>query len=210
MFDRDKKSWIRNIRNRLAEFSSDQRGITGLETAIVLIAFVVVAAVFAFTILTTGLFATEKAKESAQAGLSLSGATLAKKGATFLEADGLVETIKFKLSSPIGTEIIDLAPDKTLITYSDSNQKANAVYASVIPDTLVEKVYWNHEWPISGTTGPAVDPGEVVEFTLDVSNLNTPLMENSEFNIEVIPAEGAVVPVSGLTPLEIKSVMVLP
>ncbi|MCI0880381.1 MAG: flagellin, partial [Chloroflexi bacterium] len=33
----------------------DQRGITGLETAIVLIAFVVVASVFAFAVLSTGL-----------------------------------------------------------------------------------------------------------------------------------------------------------
>ena len=55
----------------------DQRGITGLETAIVLIAFVVVAAVFAFTVLTTGLFTSEKAKETALAGVAASSATLA-------------------------------------------------------------------------------------------------------------------------------------
>jgi flagellin-like protein len=34
---------------------SSQRGITGLETAIILIAFVVVASVFAFTVLSTGI-----------------------------------------------------------------------------------------------------------------------------------------------------------
>lgn len=38
----------------------DQRGITDLETAIVLIAFVVVASVFAFAVLSTGLLASEK------------------------------------------------------------------------------------------------------------------------------------------------------
>ena len=43
---------------------TDQRGITGLETAIVLIAFVVVASVFAFAVLTTGLLSSEKAKET--------------------------------------------------------------------------------------------------------------------------------------------------
>jgi flagellin-like protein len=36
---------------------SSERGITGLETAIILIAFVVVASVFAFTVLATGIFA---------------------------------------------------------------------------------------------------------------------------------------------------------
>ena len=52
------------IINRLSRVYKDERGITGLETAIVLIAFVVVASVFAFTILTTGLFGTSKAKDS--------------------------------------------------------------------------------------------------------------------------------------------------
>ena len=35
--------------------SRDEKGITGLETAIILIAFVVVAAVFAYTTLSAGL-----------------------------------------------------------------------------------------------------------------------------------------------------------
>ena len=41
-----------------------ERGITGLETAIVLIAFVVVSSVFSFAALPTGLFSTDKAKET--------------------------------------------------------------------------------------------------------------------------------------------------
>ena len=45
---------VRNILNK------DQKGITGLETAIVLIAFVVVASVFAFAVITTGLFSSEE------------------------------------------------------------------------------------------------------------------------------------------------------
>ena len=47
----------------------DQRGITGLETAIILIAFVVVASVFAFVVLSTGLFSAERGKETVHAGL---------------------------------------------------------------------------------------------------------------------------------------------
>ena len=40
-------------------FGRVERGITGLETAIVLIAFVVVSSVFAFAALSTGLFSSE-------------------------------------------------------------------------------------------------------------------------------------------------------
>ena len=46
-----------------------ERGITGLEIAIILIAFVVVTSVFAFTILPSGIIASERAKETAYAGV---------------------------------------------------------------------------------------------------------------------------------------------
>jgi flagellin-like protein len=47
----------------------NQRGITGIETAIILIAFVIVASVFAYVVLSAGLFSTQKAKEAIHAGL---------------------------------------------------------------------------------------------------------------------------------------------
>ena len=47
----------------------DQRGVTGLETAIILIAFVVVASVFAYTVLSAGIFSSEKGKEAIHSGL---------------------------------------------------------------------------------------------------------------------------------------------
>ena len=41
-----------------------QKGITGLETAIILIAFVTVAAVLAYTVLSAGIFSSERGKEA--------------------------------------------------------------------------------------------------------------------------------------------------
>src|SRR5512142_1887967 len=55
---------------------NDERGITGLETAIILIAFVVVAAVFAFVVLSTGLFSSERGKEAVYAGLAKTRGTM--------------------------------------------------------------------------------------------------------------------------------------
>jgi flagellin-like protein len=68
------KIWLR--------LAADQRGITGLETAIVLIAFVVVAAVFAFTVLTTGLFTSKEAEKASRAALTSAEATLVHMGTT--------------------------------------------------------------------------------------------------------------------------------
>ena len=46
-----------------------QRGVTGLETAIILLAFVVVASIYAFTVLSTGIFSADQGKETIHAGL---------------------------------------------------------------------------------------------------------------------------------------------
>ena len=46
-----------------------QRGVTGLETAIILMAFVVVASIYAFTVLSTGIFSADMGKKAIQASL---------------------------------------------------------------------------------------------------------------------------------------------
>ena len=53
-----------------------QRGATALETAIILVAFVVVASVFAYVVLSAGLFASERSKDAATAGLDSVSSTL--------------------------------------------------------------------------------------------------------------------------------------
>ena len=46
------------------QLDKKQQGITRLETAIILIAFVVAVAVFAYTALSSGLFSTQKSQET--------------------------------------------------------------------------------------------------------------------------------------------------
>ena len=69
----------------LPSLAADQRGVTGLETAIILIAFVVVASVFAFTVLSTGIFSAERGKETIHAGLKESRSTIEVKGSVIAE-----------------------------------------------------------------------------------------------------------------------------
>ena len=61
----------------------DERGITGLETAIILIAFVVVASVFAYTVLSAGIFSSQKGQEAVYSGLAQTRATMEIKGSVF-------------------------------------------------------------------------------------------------------------------------------
>jgi archaeal flagellin FlaB len=134
-----------------------QRGITGLETAIILIAFVVVASVFAFTVLSTGMFASERSKETVYAGLEEAKSSLEPRGSVIAfkgrsgttAADDTIFKIKFVLSNAIAGEPIDLTPPytaddtntdpdissgaeyKTVISYQDKNQ-----YLSDVPWTI--------------------------------------------------------------------------
>ena len=75
------------IRKFLARAHRNQRGITGLETAIILIAFVVVAAVFAYTVLSAGIFSSQKSSESVYAGLNEAQCALEIKGSV-IAVDG--------------------------------------------------------------------------------------------------------------------------
>ena len=56
---------MRLVLNRIRGLWRDERGITGLETSIMLIAFVVVASVFAFAVLRMGIFSSERDGEKA-------------------------------------------------------------------------------------------------------------------------------------------------
>jgi len=156
-----------------------QRGITGLETAIILIAFVVVASVFAFTVLTTGIFSSERSKETVHAGLDEVRSTLEPRGSVTAfrgryGSGSSTETI-FKVSlvvgQAVGAETLDLTPpysadgastdpdivsgaqNKTIVTYSDANQ-----HLSDLP--------WSITWLGYSNGDNILDPGEKAELTV--------------------------------------------
>ena len=185
-----------------------ERGITGLETAIVLIAFVVVASVFAFAVLSTGLLSSEKSKEAIIAGLeemasspSLRGSVVAHNSTTPTDQ---VRYITFQVgnASQAG-EAVSLDGNDLIISYLDADQSAGDIGNSVTVPTSSTQA-WNATW-ISGT-GPLLNPGERVEVTVNISQLATPLGPSKEFTIEVRPAAGAVLNINRTTPAEITAV----
>lgn len=75
----------------LRRIRRDQSGITGLETAIILIAFVVVASVFAYTVLSAGIFSSERGKEAIHAGLEGARSSMEIVGSVKAVADASTE-----------------------------------------------------------------------------------------------------------------------
>ncbi len=66
------------------------RGVTGLETAIILIAFVVVASVFAYAVLSVGIFAAGVSKQAVHSGVGAAASNIELVGS--MKADGVVAT----------------------------------------------------------------------------------------------------------------------
>src|SRR5437016_1530742 len=87
----------------------DERGITGLETAIVLIAFVVVAAVFAFVVLSTGLFSSERGKETVYAGLAKTRGSMELTGGVIADSNTTTLTkLTFDVTLAAGGDAVNL------------------------------------------------------------------------------------------------------
>lgn len=181
----------------------DQRGITGLETAIVLIAFVVVSSVFAFAALSTGLFSSDVAKQTIQAGLAETRGTLELKGSVVAKVSGttgvsgVVTTILFHVSNAAAGEAIDLTPGNTVIKYSDKDQTINMTSSTNFTSTNIASF---------GDSDSLLEIGEIFEIELLTltTQLDPDLGTNKEFSIEVIPPRGAVLFIGRRTPVSLE------
>ena len=184
---------MRHLRS-LAKRAFDERGITGLETAIVLIAFVVVAAVFAFVVLSTGLFSSERAKETVFAGLAKTRGSMAITGSGVATTDlARVTNLSFDVSLAAGGDSVSVDPDatnnKTVISYRDSqNAISDVTYVTTV---------------ITGDADKLLQPGELFEVSIDLTAAEfaaVTLDGNSTFTLEVKPPAGSYLVVQRTTP----------
>jgi flagellin FlaB len=86
----------------------DEQAFTGLEAAIVLIAFITVAAVFSYVVLNLGMSTTQKSQETIYAGAGQAGSALVLSGPVMIESDteNSVRNISFYLQSgPEGSSV---------------------------------------------------------------------------------------------------------
>ena len=73
--------------NALKRFHRGEKGITGLETAIILIAFVTVASVLAYSVLSAGIFSAEKGKQTVYQGLAQAQSSMQVRGSVIADGD---------------------------------------------------------------------------------------------------------------------------
>jgi len=189
--------------------SRSQKGITGLETAIVLIAFVVVASVFAFTILSAGVFSAEANKQTIHAGLKETRTGLRQHGSAFAFAGFVgstqaVHKIVFIVSNSLAGEPVDLTapysvddsgtdPDivpgantATIVSYADENQRL-----SDLP--------WSVAFIGNNNADSLLEDGEKAEVTVWLMDRATAIAVDSNNSIGYMDGSGNGGAAGGLT-----------
>lgn len=107
-----------------------EQGMTGLETAIILIAFVTVASVLAYSVLSAGIFSAEKGKETVYKGLESAQNTLKVQGSVLgISTDNnTLSQIQFAIGLALLDQKLDTA--SIIVTYFDKDVHSENVTAS--------------------------------------------------------------------------------
>ena len=109
------------------------RGITGSEAAIVLIAFVIVAAALAFVVLNMGFSTTQKAKETIGSGLSEASSGMMVGGKVTGLVQTSVATLKINATAipikvPTGSDSVNLNPNDVTVKYLSNSVQYDDIY----------------------------------------------------------------------------------
>ena len=185
----------------------NQEGITGLETAIILIAFVMVASVLAYVVLTAGLFSSQKIKEAVHAGLEEVRSTLQLKGSVLLKMEG-----------GYGTELyitLGVTPGSGGIDFTDTSGGNNKVVISYADQyNHYPRLDWTTTVLSSTDNDTMLDPNELYLITVDLS----PISDNAssdvekinayhEFIVEIKPPTGAYLTIERTVPARVSQIV---
>jgi flagellin FlaB len=177
----------------------NDEGFTGLEAAIVLIAFVVVAAVFSYVVLGAGFFTTQKAQETVYKGVEQSTANIQMIGNVYgLSTDNTaISNITFVIGLAPGAPAMDLTkmkivfstPTTTPVILTNGNTSSTTVFTTKIGNTTVTSINANDQVEIYfGTAG---------------------VTANTKMTIELRPSVGAALPFTKTAPATITATNVL-
>jgi archaeal flagellin FlaB len=189
---------------QLGEFMSfvkrNDEGFTGLEAAIVLIAFVVVAAVFSYVVLGAGFFTTQKAQETVYKGVEQSTANIQMIGSVYGLADQPntnITNVTFVVGLAPGASPIDLTKMKIVFSTPDTTPVILVQGSTASVNNFTTKI---------GTASvTSMNPNDQVEIAFVVA----PVPANTKMTMELRPSVGAALPFSKTAPATIAKTNVL-
>ena len=197
---------------------------TGLEAAIVLIAFVVVAAVFSYVVLGAGFFTTQKSQEVVHTGVQQASSSMEIIGNVYGIASSAenLQYVKFTIGNTAGGTGLDVT--KMVVAYIDeTTRSADVKYTTDTGDDLIlelktaatsmdgsgdEKMgKWGIIEKINANDNNILEPGE--QFVIGVSVPTESTKPYTPFTINLQPSVGAVFTLQKTVPAAIDPVNIL-
>ena len=169
-----------------------EAGITGLETAIVLIAFVMVASTLAYVVVSAGLYSSQRFKLAYETALetmsvvNLKGDIMAK-----MENSEVTEIYLF-VSIPAAGNSIDFN--------NTGNITESVVISYMDDDDMLPSANWTLQKLSTTNTDNLLDRDELFLVTIDLSAVNISLRPRETFFIEIKPPIGPVLPIERTIP----------
>jgi archaeal flagellin FlaB len=195
--------------------------MTGLETAIILVAFVITAAAFAFVVLNMGFLTAEKAQSVISSGMSeASSALLVDSGVIGQfgstggdQADIDLTKLTFYIKLSQGHEPIDLDDSKLVATYTNARCHGEIYNANGTCMTIQG---------VNSDGDSLCETGEKFKVTIDFSQLLNTAVDPAqaaqddvyahpyeEFRVELRPSAGAVLTIERQIPAIYSTIMTL-
>ncbi|MBS7616283.1 hypothetical protein KEJ45_03690 [Candidatus Bathyarchaeota archaeon] len=121
-----------NWKKTLMKLVKQKRAMVGLEAAIILIAFVIIAGAFSFMVINQGLFATERGKTVVQDSLRQASTPLIVDGSIYLNADSstTINAIVIPLRA-YGVKYVALGEDATSVSLQVAGSAWPNVYEGI-------------------------------------------------------------------------------
>jgi flagellin FlaB len=182
----------------LANLHRGQKGISGLETAIILIAFVTVASVLAYSVLSAGIFSAEEGQKAVYAGLEGAQSTMEVKGSVLgLSAGGTeLETVQLVLGMAIAGNTVDM--DAVSINFwDDTNSSTNVTWTYALSAQSTER----------GSTN-LLEGDELMVVTVTIPAAATVAIYDT-FTLQVLPPNGSALTIERTIGGSIEAVMTL-
>jgi flagellin FlaB len=200
-------------------YNKCEEGFTGLEAAIVLIAFVVVAAVFSYVVLGAGFFTSQTAQSTVHTSVGQASSSMEAVGYTYGIADtsmAYLDYVNVTIALTAGGTPIDLS--SMVVSYTDNNggHNPNLTYGGIGTDSgtcpgstlaTAHPTTWCIGQKINNiTAGSMLDNNAQMILMVGLPSSATP---NTQFSINFQPSVGAVLPITRTIPAALKPVQTL-
>jgi flagellin FlaB len=208
----------------------NEDAFTGLEAAIVLIAFIVVAAVFSYVMLGAGFFATQEAQRTVHTGSQQASSSLEIIGNVYGKTSATtayLDSIEFTIGNTAGGTPIDIT--QMLVTFVCGTTSvvipfdgATSTNALGLTDGVAPQSTVNGKWYVTAsynnvgdqTTSEAnknklLEPGEQFVLKVEFPNNGAALTPNTRFSVNLQPAIGAAYPIKKTVPSTLYTVNII-